>query len=254
MRKQRYIKQKISSPSVKFGGVFSGIISIAAIALGVILFSACSARDESNAIIAGSTSVQPYAELLAEEFALAHRDYIIDIQGGGSSAGIAAAMSGAADIGMSSRALKESEKELWEVEIAKDGLAIIVNYGNPIIDLAIHQVRDIYAGKVTSWEAFGGRNARIHIIAREEGSGTRSAFEDLVMGASNEITPKAIVQDSNGAVRQLVADDPDAIGFISLGLVDSTVKAVRLDGILPTRENVINGIYTLFRPFLFVSE
>ena len=217
------------------------------------LMPACGARQRSAVIIAGSTSVQPYAEILAEEFALAYPGGEIDVQGGGSSAGITAAESGAADIGMSSRALKESEQGLWFCEIAKDGLAVIVHPQNPLQNLTLAQVCGIYAGTIGNWQELGGANAKIHVIAREEGSGTRSAFEELVMG-KNLITPKAIVQDSNGAVRQLVSNDKNSIGFISLGLVDETVKALKLDGVAASWENVVDGSYTLCRPFLFVTK
>jgi len=224
-------------------------------AAALVFLPACGARSGHAVIIAGSTSVQPYAEILAEAFAHVH-DGEIDVQGGGSSAGITAAESGTADIGMSSRALKESEAGLWSVEIAKDGLAVVVHPSNPVADLTLEEVRFIYAQDVSNWSSLGGRDAKIHIITREEGSGSRSAFEDLVMGG-REISPKAIVQASNGAVRQLVSDDPNAIGFISLGLVEEgekPVKALRLQGVAATRENVVNGTYALFRPFLFVAQ
>lgn len=234
-------------------------IRIKAIAIIVILaitMSAqfgCSRKTGTGIIVAGSTSVQPYAEILAEEYMILHPGAEIDIQGGGSAAGIMSAQSGIADIGMSSRALKDEEKGLWFVEIARDGLAVVVNPANPVKNLTLEQVRDIYAETITTWKEVGGSNTEIHVIAREEGSGTRSAFTDLVMGKETEITPRAIVQDSNGAVRQLVADDPNAIGFISLGLVNETVKALELGGVAATRENVENGSYKLSRPFLFVA-
>jgi len=223
--------------------------------LAVCLTASCGGRHETYFIVAGSTSVQPYMEILAEEYMRIHTDIVIDIQGGGSSAGITAAESETAQLGMSSRNLKETEQHLWSVEIAKDGLAIIINPANPVRDLTIEQLRAIYAGLITDWSELGGVYARIHVITREEGSGTRSAFEELVMG-DRRITPRAIVQDSNGAVRMLVADDPHSIGFISLGLVvigERPVKAVSLDGVAATRENVINGSYTLFRSFLLVA-
>ena len=225
---------------------------ITAVLLTVSLISACD-RNEAAIIIAGSTSVQPYAEVLAEEYALLHPESAIDIQGGGSSAGITAAQSGTASIGMSSRELTEKEQSLWSCEIAKDGLAIIVHPRNPVNNLTLEQVCDIYAAKITNWSQLGGTKTNIHIITREEGSGTRSAFEGLVMG-KEEINPKAIVQDSNGAVRQLVSGDINSIGFISLGLVDQTLKALSLNGVEPTRENVINDSYSLYRPFLFVAN
>jgi phosphate transport system substrate-binding protein len=219
----------------------------------VNLLSACSLTPKAGIIVAGSTSVQPFAEVLAEEYMILHPDVEIDIQGGGSAAGIMAAQSGTAEIGMSSRALSGEEKNLWYVEIARDGLAVIVHSGNPIQNLTLNQIRDIYAATISDWSQLGGPQAKIHVITREEGSGTRSAFESLVMGKTR-ITPRAIVQDSNGAVRQLVTDDPNAIGFISLGLVNETVKALHLGGIAATRENVINGNYGLSRPFLFVTR
>ena len=225
------------------------------------LLSACKTEGDSRIIIAGSTSVQPYAEILDEAFSILYPQIKIDIQGGGSSAGIEAAKSSTADIGMSSRTLKKAEEETlsYIVEIAKDGLAIIVHPENPVVDLTLEQICDIYSGKTTSWSELGGRSANIHIITREDGSGTRSAFEELVMVKGSEISPKAIVQDSNGSVRLLVSDDPNSIGFISLGLVESQegqkpVTALRLEGVEATRENVINGSYNLFRPFLFVSK
>jgi len=221
--------------------------------LSACLLSSCGGRKSSAVVIAGSTSVQPYAELLVEEYALQHPGCEIDVQGGGSSAGITAVESGIADIGMSSRALKDSELGLWSVEIAKDGLAIIINPRNPLANLSLEQLRRIYAGAVVNWKEVGGEDARIHVITREEGSGTRSAFEDMVMN-KEQISPRAVVQNSNGSVRQLVAGDKNSIGFISLGLVDETVKAVRLGGIAPTWDNVSNGSYSLYRPFLFVSE
>jgi len=219
--------------------------------MGVL--TACSQAPGSATIVAGSTSVQPYAEILAEEYMALNPDAVIDIQGGGSSAGITATKTHSADIGMSSRALTDEEKNLWNVEIAKDGLVLIVNPRNPIQDLTSDQIRDIYAATITDWSQLGGSKSKINIIAREEGSGTRSAFAELLMD-EEEITPKAIVQDSNGAVRQLVADDPNAIGFISLGLVTDEVKALHLDGIEATRENIMNGSYKLSRQFLFVTD
>ena len=229
---------------------------IISVILFLSLMTSCGGRSQANLVVAGSTSVQPYVELLAEEFELLNPGSGIDIQGGGSSAGITAAESGAADIGMSSRWLKRTEEDLWSIEIAKDGLAVIVHPNNPIVNLTLEQIRDIYSAVITDWSQLGGRQTRIHLIAREEGSGTRGAFEEMVMGSntSHRITPRAIVQNSNGAVRQLVAGDPNAIGFISLGLVDRTVKAVSLDGIEASPENVMDGSYTLFRPFLFVSK
>lgn len=227
--------------------------------------SSCGKGSEEMIIAAGSTSVQPYAEILAEEYIHLNPGREIDIQGGGSSAGIFAAASKTAEIGMSSRSLKDSELESFEdpgyewyiVEIAKDGLAVIIHPENPLQNLSLEQINAVYSAEITNWKNLGGNDANIHIITREEGSGTRSAFEELVMG-DKFISPKSIVQDSNGSVRLLVSNDINSIGFISLGLVDpekgqKPVKALCLEGVEATEENIINGTYKLFRPFLFVT-
>lgn len=230
-------------------------VSVMVLALLCATFLFGCSRAEVGVIIAGSTSVQPYAEILAEEFTQILSDTEIDVQGGGSAAGITAAESVTADIGMSSRNLKEKELErgLWWTEIARDGLAVIVHPDNPVIDLTFEQIRDIYAGKILNWNQVGGKSAKIHLIAREEGSGTRSAFEDLLM-EDERITPKAIVQNSNGSVKQLVANDRDAVGFISLGLVNDQVTALSLNGVAATHDNIVNGSYDLYRPFLFITK
>ena len=225
---------------------------VVGLGFSLTLLSGCG-RTKTGIIVVGSTSVLPYAEVLDEEFTLLYPGNRIDIQGGGSAAGINAARSGTADIGMSSRDLNEEEQDLWSVEIAKDGLAVIIHPDNPLNNLTSKQICDIYAAKISDWSELGGPKARIHIVAREEGSGTRDAFVKLIMG-DERITLKAIVQNSNGAVKQLVAGDENSIGFVSLGLVDNTVKALNLDNVAPRRENVINGSYSLFRPFLFISQ
>lgn len=218
-----------------------------------VMAAACGNSSNSGVIAAGSTSVQPYAELLAEAYEHQHPENEIDVQGGGSSAGITAVETGTADIGMSSRMLKESEQDLWSCEIARDGLAVIVNPDNPISGLTLEQLRGIYTGAITQWREVGGRDANIHVISREEGSGTKSAFEELVMN-KEAIDPRSIIQDSNGAVMQLVAGDKNSIGFISLGLVNGSVKAVPLEGITASPDNVLNGTYNLYRQFLFVTK
>jgi phosphate transport system substrate-binding protein len=228
-------------------------LGIIALLIAMGLLSGCGAKSGVGVICAGSTSVQPFTEALSEDYMRNNPGTTVDVQGGGSAAGIMAAQTGTADIGMSSRDLSGDELSLWHVQIATDGLVIIVNKDNPITGLTMDQVRDIYTNTITNWSQLGGIDHQIHIITREEGSGTRSAFESLVMGES-QITPHAMVQDSNGAVRQLVGSDSAAIGFISLGLVDQTVKALELDGVVPSRENIMSGTYKLCRPFLFVAN
>ncbi len=225
------------------------------LALGLILLGGgCQRTTSQHALcIAGSTSVQPFAEKLAEIFMHQHPKTIINVQGGGSSAGIYAAREGAADLGASSRELVGSEKNLQEIAIAYDGIAVIVHPSNPLTDISLVALREIFRGSLKNWGALGIKPHPIDIISREEGSGTREAFEHLVMGKV-EVTPAALVQDSNGAVREIVANDPYAIGYISVGLVDRRVKALAIDGTRPTREHIKNRTYKLVRRFLLVSR
>jgi phosphate transport system substrate-binding protein len=203
--------------------------------------------------VAGSTSVQPFAEKLSEVYMQQHPGIRIDVQGGGSSAGIYAAQQGAAELGASSRELVAGEKNLHEIAIAWDGIAVIVHPRNPLNNLSLKQLRELFQGQITNWQALGLPPHAIDLITREEGSGTREAFEHLVM-AKTFITPAALVQDSNGAVREIVAGDLHSLGYISAGLVDERVKAVAIDGVLPTRENIKNQTYKLVRRFLLVSR
>jgi len=201
--------------------------------------------------VAGSTSVEPFAELLAEEYMSMHPEAHIYVQGGGSTAGIEAALSGAANIGMSSRNLIDAEKKLYAVTIAKDAIAVIVHPSSAVEDLPLDRIREIFSGRITNWKELGGPDHPIDIVTREEGSGTRESFQKFVMG-KEDISLGALVQDSNGAVRQVISSDPNAIGYISLGLVNDQVKALRISGVQPNLANVYNGNYTLVRPFLFV--
>ncbi|MCX7770820.1 MAG: phosphate ABC transporter substrate-binding protein [Proteobacteria bacterium] len=203
--------------------------------------------------IAGSTSVMPFTEKLAEYFMVGHPEYIVNVQSGGSTAGIQACINGTVHIGMSSRELKEDEKVLNEIVICYDGIAIIVNPKNPINDLTLEQVRNIFSGKVKNWKDLGWINRRIDAVTREEGSGTRGAFEELVMHKVH-IDDGIMVQDSNGSVKEVVATDPYAIGYVSLGMVDKKVKALKIDGVEPSIENIKQKKYKVVRPFLYLTK
>lgn len=219
---------------------------------------AYSANLSGRIMIAGSTSVQPLADELAKYFMQQYPKVSIEVQGGGSSVGIKSAIQGIVDIGTSSRELTEDEaKQLsskgWqEIKIAEDGIAVIVHKSNPVSNLTIDQIRDIFSGKIKNWKEVGGKDAKIVVVTREEGSGTRGAFEEIVMGKSAKITDSAIVQPSTGAVKTTVSQDENAIGYISIGVLDSTVKGVKVEGVEPTEKNVKLGKYKIKRPFLFL--
>jgi phosphate transport system substrate-binding protein len=201
--------------------------------------------------IAGSTSVQPFAEKLAEIYLSINPKLIINVQGGGSTAGIKACREKAAQIGTSSRELHPDEGDLTKIIIAKDGIAVIVHPQNPVNDISIEQLRGIFSGNIRSWSQLGWVDKPIFFVNREEGSGTRDAFESLVM-KKEEISDEALVQDSNGSVREIIANNPQAIGYISFGIVNHQVKALAVNSISPSLMTIKSNQYTLTRPFIFV--
>ncbi len=228
------------------------LLFIALICWGTFDMRKSGASRKDTITLAGSTSVMPFSEKLAEYFMVGYPKFSIDVQGGGSSAGIQAAINRTVDIGMSSRKLKEDEKVLKEIPICYDGISIIVHPGNPIRDISLDQVRRIYTGRIRNWKELGWIDRNIDAVSREEGSGTRGAFEELVMG-KELIDDGIMVQDSNGSVKEVVATDPYAIGYISLGIVDQKVKALTIDRVAPTVTNIIEHRYGMVRPFLYLT-
>lgn len=220
--------------------------------VSTFFLAACGPTQGTGVTITGSTSVTPFAEHLAELYQQQNPGMSINIQGLGSSAGIRAALDGVAEIGMSSRELKPEEAEQLDQQvIARDALAVIVHPTNPIGNLTREQIQGIFTGAIRTWDGVGGPARPIVLVSREAGSGTFSAFEELVM-EGEPLSRDALRQGSNGAIRQIVADNSDAIGYISLGIVDRTVKALQIDGVQPSAEHVVQGTYQLVRPFLFV--
>ncbi len=207
--------------------------------------------------VAGSTTVQPLAELFSEAFGAANPDVIIDVQGGGSSVGVKAAGQDTSDIGMASREIKNSEMEeftnLVIYTIARDGIAMVVNADVSVDDMSLEDARAIFAGEITNWSEVGGANVPIIVVSREEGSGTRGAFEELVMDEAL-ISENAILQPSNGAVRTTVSTTPASIGYISFGYLDDTTKPVMIAGVAPTEENAANGSYSVVRPLNMLTN
>jgi phosphate transport system substrate-binding protein len=227
--------------------------AIAGLLVAVIVLTGCSGGTAGSITEAGSTTVQPVAEKLAEAFKAENPDVTIVIQGGGSSVGIKSCDDGTVDIGAASRELKSSEPNLVKHLLARDGIAIITHPSNTVTGLTKEQVQDIFSGKITKWSQVGGENKDIYVVAREEGSGTRAAFEEMVMG-EELIKSDAILQPSNGAVRTAVSSTQQSIGFVSFGYVDSSVKSMAVDGVAGTVENAKNGTYPIVRPLYFLTK
>jgi phosphate transport system substrate-binding protein len=230
-------------------------ILVGGCAVSLVLGAAgCARRTENTITLAGSTAFQPFAEKLAETYMATHGDVRINVQGGGSAVGIQAAVSGSADIGMADLVtLPDDAKSLTSTVVARDGIAIVVHPSNPIADLTAEQAKAIFAGQITNWKDVGGRDAAIQIISREEGSGTRRSFQKLVLG-DTKLSPSALFQNSNGTIREAVASDPNAIGYLSIGLVDTRIKSVSYAGVAATNANVKQGTYPLARPIFLLTR
>lgn len=204
--------------------------------------------------MAGSTSMEKLANAVAESFMEKYPNVTVTAEFTGSSAGIESLLAGSVNIGNSSRALKDSEKESGAVEniVAIDGIAVITDSANAVADLTKEQLAGIYTGQITNWSEIGGEDSAIVVVGREAGSGTRGAFEELLeiedqCAYANEL-------DSTGAVMAKVASTPGAIGYVSLDVLDDTVKALALEGVEPTVDNIKAGNYFLSRPFVMATK
>ena len=202
----------------------------------------------------GSTSMEKLANALSEAFMEEYPDVTVTAEFVGSGAGIEAVTNGTADIGNSSRSLKDEEKAAGVAEniVAIDGIAVCVDPANEGADLTKEQLTNIYNGTVTNWKEVGGADEPIIVIGREAGSGTRGAFEELV--DLKDACKYANELDSTGAVIAKVASTPGAIGYASLDALDDSVKALSLEGVEATAENIKAGNYFLSRPFVMATK
>ncbi len=202
----------------------------------------------------GSTSMEKLANALSEAFMEEYPDATVTAEFVGSGAGIEAVTNGTADIGNSSRSLKDEEKAAGVVEnvVAIDGIAVCVDPANEVADLTKEQLTNIYNGTITNWKEVGGTDEPIIVIGREAGSGTRGAFEELV--DLKDACKYANELDSTGAVIAKVASTPGAIGYASLDALDDSVKALSLEGVEATAENIKAGNYFLSRPFVMATK
>lgn len=216
------------------------------------IFLGCG-KNKTSITIAGSTAFQPFAEKLAETHMSYNSRVNITVQGGGSAVGIQAANSGAAQIGMADLVvLPEEAKNLTAIVVARDGIAVIVHPNNIVSALTMDQIRDIFNGKISNWKDVGGNDAAITVVSREAGSGTRSSFEDIVKDI--KLKRDALIQDSNGTIRETVANDVNAVGYLSHGLINNKIKAVKVDGQESTTESIVSGNYKLVRPIYFLVK
>ncbi|KSU87173.1 MULTISPECIES: phosphate ABC transporter substrate-binding protein [Priestia] len=231
----------------------------------VTTLAACGSSDTSSEnssggsnytlAISGSTSVGPLAEKLAAKYE-EKNNINIEINQIGSSAGITNATSGVSEIGMSSRDLKEEEKAtgLKEHIIAYDGIVVITHPTNKVKNLSTEEVKKIFTGEITNWKELGGEDMEIVVVSREDGSGSRDAFQEIVGYSSGELIKNAIVASGNGNIKTTVATNKHAVGFVSFEYIDESVATLNINGVQPTADNVLQQKYSLSRPFLFVNK
>jgi len=218
-----------------------------------LLFAAGCGKPRENITLAGSTAFQPFAEKLADQYMATHPEVTVTIQGGGSALGIQSAQTGASQIGMADLVkLPKEAEDLKSMVVARDGIAVVVNPANAIAGLTLEQVRGIFSGRITNWKAVGGEDHAIAVISREAGSGTRSSFEQII-GEEN-LASEALIQDSNGTIRETVANDAHSIGYLSHGLINEKIKPVQVDGKACCEKDIRDGSYKLVRPVFLVYK
>ena len=201
----------------------------------------------------GSTSMEKVIGYLSEAYMEENKDVKVTYNPTGSGSGIQAVQEGRCDIGLSSRNLKDEEaKDLVGTVVAIDGIAIILNPENPIADLTIDQIAQLYKGEITNWKEIGGNDAPVVLIGREAASGTRDGFESIT--GTEDACKYSQELTSTGDVVQTVASNPNAIGYASLASVKDTVKAIDVEGVTPTTETIQNGTYKVQRNFVFVTK
>ena len=227
---------------------FAAVLSVASV------FGAAPAVAGGTVSTDGSTSMEKVIGSLGEKFQLDNPDIAFTYNPTGSGSGISAVLEGRCDIGLSSRALKDDEKAkgLKPTVLAYDGISIIVNPSNPVKDLTVEQIKDIYTGKISNWKDVGGNDAGIVVVGREAGSGTRDGFES-VTGTKEQCKYRQELT-STGDVIAAAQGNPNAIGYASTAAVGKTVKTLTVGGIEPTEANVKNGSYVVQRPFILVTK
>lgn len=239
--------------------ILAGVMA-AVMLIGAVGLTGCGSKsgtDANSVVIAGSTSVQPLSETMAQVYMENNPDVTIEVQGGGSGQGIKSIQEGIADIGSLSREVKEDEAASVadEYVIAKDGVAVVVNTDVTVDNLTIEQIKGIYTGEIKNWSEVGGEDKDIVVVSREEGSGTRGAFTEITGVAEDDVdntTTDALIQSSTGAVKETVSTTPASIGYVSLGALDDAVKAVKVEDVEATVDNVLSGEYKIQRPFVYV--
>jgi len=242
-----------------------GVWGIMALVAALVIFGTGTAStslvEEKTITIRGSTTVLPISQNAAEVYMDRHEDVDISVQGGGSGVGVASIIDGTCDIADSSRSVKPNEikdakekgVDLHANIIAMDGIAVIVHPSNEIDKISTEQIKGIYTGDISNWSDVGGKDERIVVISRDIASGTFEAFNDLALD-KEKVRPDALMQASNQGVATIVGKTPTSIGYVGLGYLSSRVKALEVDGVMPSKETVVTKEYPLARPLYMYTN
>jgi phosphate transport system substrate-binding protein len=228
-------------------------VGLTVVLLAALVMAGCGSSLSGTVTLSGSTTVQPLAQEAADEFTKTNSKVTVTVQGGGSSVGITQVSEGTVNIGMSSRELKDNEKNLGLVDhqIAYDVIVMIVNPDVTITNLTTDQVKGIFTGKITNWNQVGGANETITVVIRDSSSGTREMFDQTALGSTTaapvKLVPGAIETNSSGVMRQKVASTKGSIGYISNGYLNSSVKPIQFNGVTGNLTNGLNKTYPLAR-------
>ena len=222
----------------------------------LVTFAACGGGAgggglSGNISLDGSTSVERVISALGEQFMIDHDGVTVTFDATGSGSGISSAQEGTADIGLSSRNLREGEDGVDAITFAIDGLAVIVHPDNPVRNLTLEDLYGIYSGAITNWNEVGGADMLISPIGREAGSGSRGVFDDVV-GVDDPVHDQELT--SGGAVITAVSTNPGAIGYASLSAVGDTVATIAVDGVEISEATLLNGSYPVARPFIMLTQ
>lgn len=199
--------------------------------------------------IAGGTAHIPVMKEAAKRIMSYNPEIRISVTGGGSGVGVQKVGEGLVDIGNTGRALSAEEIKKYGLKsfpFAIDGVAVCVHPDNPVTSLTSKQIQEIFAGKIQNWKEVGGKDNPIHLYTRDEASGTRAVFWKKLL-QKGVIAQKANIIPSNGAMKIAISRDENAIGYLSIGHIDNTVKPIEIDGVYPSQENAKNGVYKVVR-------
>ncbi len=231
--------------------IFGSMVMAAVLAMGTM--TGCGDSSQKTVSTDGSTSMEKVIGYLSEAYMDKNSDVKVTYNPTGSGAGIQAVQEGRCDIGLASRNLKDEEKaDLNETVVAIDGIAVIVNPENPVADLTVEQIAQVYTGEVTNWQEVGGEDAPIVCIGREAASGTRDGFESITGTADSCKYAQELT--STGDVVQTVSSNPNAIGYASLASISDNVRTISVEGVTPSDETILSGDYKIQRNFVLVTK